>query len=301
MDTYDLIVIGAGTTGAYLAREMAKRGRSVLAVEKLPKTKVGTKYDIFHIERKEFATSISDNIINILRKIFPVTSCVTKPMLIKAIADEYHKDYWSVWDKTKHLFEKSSHITQKAARKVPTGEFLSVYPASAMSWNNKRTCNIYTTVPVTDDSRIFYYSNNQKFHFSQQLLKLLERIATRFNELNMNNRLISRDNQFVMELLNICKICNNSKERKEIYLFKDTFYEMINHPDSIYHQTALWLLKELLSEISNDKYYKWKREYYLDNSVFSDELNDFHNKRHVVKIYVALLANHKLRKRYLNF
>ncbi|MBQ6066034.1 MAG: FAD-dependent monooxygenase [Clostridia bacterium] len=54
MDTYDLIVIGAGTTGAYLAREMAKRGRSVLAVEKLPKTKVGTKYDIFHIEKKEF-------------------------------------------------------------------------------------------------------------------------------------------------------------------------------------------------------------------------------------------------------
>ncbi len=53
MDTYDLIVIGAGTTGAYLAREMAKRGRSVLAVEKLPKTKVGTKYDIFHIEKKE--------------------------------------------------------------------------------------------------------------------------------------------------------------------------------------------------------------------------------------------------------
>ena len=76
---------------------------------------------------------------------------------------------------------------------------------------------------------------------------------------------------------------------------------MINHPDSIYHQTALWLLKELLSEISNDKYYKWKREYYLDNSVFSDELHDFHNKRHVVKIYVALLANHKLRKRYLYF
>ena len=54
MDQYDLVVIGAGTTGAYLARQMAKRGHSVLVIEKLPKTKVGTKYDIFHIENREF-------------------------------------------------------------------------------------------------------------------------------------------------------------------------------------------------------------------------------------------------------
>ena len=54
MDSYDLIVIGAGTTGAYLAETMAKRGHSVLVIEKLPKTKVGKKYDIFHIEAKEF-------------------------------------------------------------------------------------------------------------------------------------------------------------------------------------------------------------------------------------------------------
>ena len=54
MDSYDLIVIGAGTTGAYLAEKMASRGHSVLVIEKLPKSKVGTKYDIFHIEEKEF-------------------------------------------------------------------------------------------------------------------------------------------------------------------------------------------------------------------------------------------------------
>ena len=55
MDSYDLIVVGAGTTGAYLAQTMASRGHSVLVIEKLPKTKVGKKYDIFHIEEKEFA------------------------------------------------------------------------------------------------------------------------------------------------------------------------------------------------------------------------------------------------------
>lgn len=55
MDNFDLVIIGAGSSGAYLAKRMAKLGHSVLVIEKLPKTKVGTKYDIFHIEEKEFA------------------------------------------------------------------------------------------------------------------------------------------------------------------------------------------------------------------------------------------------------
>ena len=54
MDEYDVLVIGAGSTGAYLAKHLAARGHKVLVAEKLPKTKVGTKYDIFHIENKEF-------------------------------------------------------------------------------------------------------------------------------------------------------------------------------------------------------------------------------------------------------
>ena len=54
MDKYDLLIIGAGTSGAYLARKIAEAGYSVLAVESLSKDKIGTKYDIFHIEQREF-------------------------------------------------------------------------------------------------------------------------------------------------------------------------------------------------------------------------------------------------------
>ena len=54
MQSYDLIILGAGTSGAYLAKRMARRGHKVLVLERLPRDKVGTKYDIFHIERREF-------------------------------------------------------------------------------------------------------------------------------------------------------------------------------------------------------------------------------------------------------
>lgn len=39
MKEYDIAVIGASTTGSYFAREMAKRGFKVLAIEKQKKRK----------------------------------------------------------------------------------------------------------------------------------------------------------------------------------------------------------------------------------------------------------------------
>ena len=55
MEIYDLIIIGAGTSGAYLAQRMARRGHKVLVLEQALRETVGTKYDIFHIEQREFS------------------------------------------------------------------------------------------------------------------------------------------------------------------------------------------------------------------------------------------------------
>ncbi len=55
MEFYDLIIIGAGTSGAYLAQRMARRGHKVLVLEQALRETVGTKYDIFHIEQREFS------------------------------------------------------------------------------------------------------------------------------------------------------------------------------------------------------------------------------------------------------
>ncbi len=51
---FDLVIVGAATTGSYFARRMAERGHKVLVIDKLPEEKEGAKYDIFHIAKADF-------------------------------------------------------------------------------------------------------------------------------------------------------------------------------------------------------------------------------------------------------
>lgn len=51
---YDIAVIGAATSGAFFAKKMSEKGYSVKVIEKNPIEKLGCKYDIFHVGRKEF-------------------------------------------------------------------------------------------------------------------------------------------------------------------------------------------------------------------------------------------------------
>ena len=48
-DSYDIVIVGASSSGAYFARKMAEQGYSVLAIEKNSAEKLSTGYDIFHI------------------------------------------------------------------------------------------------------------------------------------------------------------------------------------------------------------------------------------------------------------
>lgn len=52
---YDVIIIGAATSGAWLARNMASRGYKVKVIEKLSEEKLGRRLDIFHVAKREFA------------------------------------------------------------------------------------------------------------------------------------------------------------------------------------------------------------------------------------------------------
>ena len=51
---YDVVIVGAATSGAWLARSLAKKGRTVKVIEKLSEEKLGRRLDIFHVAKREF-------------------------------------------------------------------------------------------------------------------------------------------------------------------------------------------------------------------------------------------------------
>ena len=53
---YDIVIIGAATSGAYFAKKMASKGYSVIMLEALTKEKLGTRMDIFHVTRTDLKT-----------------------------------------------------------------------------------------------------------------------------------------------------------------------------------------------------------------------------------------------------
>jgi len=54
-DACDVLIVGAGTAGTYFGWQMARRGHSVLIVDRDPRDKVGSRLDVFHIDSNKFA------------------------------------------------------------------------------------------------------------------------------------------------------------------------------------------------------------------------------------------------------
>ena len=51
---YDVVIIGAATSGAFFAKRMAQKGYKVKVIEKLSKETLGRRLDIFHVAKMEF-------------------------------------------------------------------------------------------------------------------------------------------------------------------------------------------------------------------------------------------------------
>jgi len=51
----DILIVGAGTAGSYFGWQMARKGHSVVIVEKSERSNVGGRLDVFHIDSVKFA------------------------------------------------------------------------------------------------------------------------------------------------------------------------------------------------------------------------------------------------------
>ena len=50
VENYDIVIVGAGTAGTYLGWLMAKKGFSVIIIEKDKREEVGKRLDVIHFE-----------------------------------------------------------------------------------------------------------------------------------------------------------------------------------------------------------------------------------------------------------
>lgn len=53
---YDVLIIGGATSGSFFARRMAEIGFSVAVIDAASEEKIGSKYDIFHMCKRDFDT-----------------------------------------------------------------------------------------------------------------------------------------------------------------------------------------------------------------------------------------------------
>ena len=53
MAKYDILIVGASTTGCWFAKKMAEQGAKVLVIEKNSPENVSRDYDIFHMGEGE--------------------------------------------------------------------------------------------------------------------------------------------------------------------------------------------------------------------------------------------------------
>ncbi len=53
-DSYDILIVGAGTAGVYFGWQMALRGHSVCIIERSSRENVGKRLEVFHIDSSKF-------------------------------------------------------------------------------------------------------------------------------------------------------------------------------------------------------------------------------------------------------
>lgn len=51
---YDVLIVGGATSGSFFARRMAEKGFSVVVIDASPEDRIGSKYDIFHMCKRDF-------------------------------------------------------------------------------------------------------------------------------------------------------------------------------------------------------------------------------------------------------
>ncbi len=204
--------------------------------------------------------------------------------------DEIAKEYVS-----NDIIEKRNNIRKTKIGTLKTAEFLKM--DGYFTFNDdpeelKDKPNYY----ISDDDLIYWWDGSDDVVLSDQMIDTIKKWSKELKDIEaeLNEDSIA-DYDMLKSLIDLLSQANSSYKR--IFAFRDMFYEFIENNKNIHYIAAV----KLLAKILDDNWETGKIIERVGRWEFASKNVTFNEGRITVKRYLSLLANKKLRKKYLEF
>lgn len=204
--------------------------------------------------------------------------------------DEIAKEYVS-----NDIIEKRNNIRKTKIGTLKTAEFLKM--DGYFTFNDdpeelKDKPNYY----ISDDDLIYWWDGSDDVVLSNHMIDTIKKWSEELKDIEaeLNEDSIA-DYDMLKSLIDLLSQANSSYKR--IFAFRDMFYEFIENNKNIHYIAAVKLFEKIL----DDNWEAGKIIERVGRWEFASKNVTFNEGRITVKRYLSLLANKKLRKKYLEF
>lgn len=260
-----------------------------------PETTEERIWDLLELEikgRKAYENTTLDSVAEIAEYTFFLPARV----IVYLTAECVDQDFWEVWvdigefvysDENRKQYE--SAVEREYRKEVMDTPIEPISTATFLS--------AYGTFYETDADRLYWWDGTEEVIISDELELWLQSLKKKYIEILKNtSKSTIRTDQFMKNFMKLLKEIDNKYHR--IFAFSQMFYEFIDNSEQPEYQAAIELLKVL--EVENEEVGKLpdNAERYW-SMLESEHVHNIGRLR--IKRYLSLLANKKLRKKYLDF
>ena len=260
-----------------------------------PETTEERIWDLLKLEiedRKAYENKLSDSVAEIAE----YTLFLPARVIVYLTAECVDQDFWEIWedigetvydDEIRKQYESDS---EKAYRKSAMDK--PIEPISTSTF-----LSAYGTFYETDADRLYWWDGTEEVTISDDLELWLQRLKKKYIEILKNtSKSTIRTDQFMKNFMKLLKEIDNKYHR--IFAFSQMFYEFIDNSEQPEYQAAIELLRVLADENEEIGRMPENAERYW-SMLESEHVHNIGRLR--IKRYLSLLANKKLRKKYLDF
>lgn len=260
-----------------------------------PETTEERIWDLLELEIKD-RKDYENNLLDPVAEIAGYTLFQPARVIVYLTAECVDQDFWEIWE------DIGEFVYSDEVRKQYESDAEKAYRKSAMDKpiepiSTSTFLSAYGTFYETDADRLYWWDGTKEVIISDELELWLQSLKKKYIEiLKKTSQSTIRTDQFLKSFMKLLKDIDNKYHR--IFAFADMFYEFLNHSDQSEYQAAIELLKALAEENEETGRLPENAERYW-SILESEHVHNIGRLR--IKRYLSLLANKKLRKKYLDF